>query len=801
MAEAMSSRGYIGESVDRREDARLLSGQGRFVADLIDPLTLHVAVVRSNVASARLHGVRVDDAKALPGVLGIFTGAELTEHLNPLTELHRPDPTFAREFRFWISSLPIPVCATSKVLYVGEPVALVVAHSRAIAEDAAEMVEVDLEPLDPVTTATEALIDGAPKVHDDAERGNLAAELHATFGDLGRARTEAAVVVQETYRVGRHGGLPMECRGVVADWDASEGRVHVWTSTQVPHLVRNAICGSTGWGASEVRVAVPDVGGGFGPKANVYPEEILIPYLARLLGRRVAWIEDRSEHLIATAQGRDQILRTSLMLNDDGIMLGLEVDYLVDIGANSLWTAGIIANTALHLMGPYRLPAYEVTGRAVYTNKTVVAQYRGAGRPEACFALERSLDQAADRLGLGRAEIRRRNLLTGDDLPYERPLPYRDGVYIEYDGGDYLRCLDEATRALPPSAVDDLKDLYPGLSIGWGLANYLEATGRGPNEAARLRLLPDGKLELATGAASAGQAHETTLVQVAADAVGVDLDNIVWHPPDTDRLAEGVGTFASRSAVVAGNATHEAGRRLRRQAVQLASGLLGVDKRAVAVSGAGFTSGARTATWKQLAQALTLGGELADEGNLDVRAIFSPETVTWTMGTHAAIVGVDRSTGIAKVLRYAVAHEGAVEINPAVVEGQIKGGVAQGIGGALLEHFAYDANGQPSSASLAEYLLPETLDVPRIDVIALHTEAVSNPLAVKGVGESGTIAVYAALASAIESALPDRTGYLLSTPLTPEEVVAILPENDLPLSSWILDKSACRNSPQRSVPA
>lgn len=778
MVETRSATGYVGESMDRREDGRLLSGHGRFVADMVDRSTLHAAVVRSSSAAARVRSVQADEARMLPGVVGVFTGAQLTEHLGPLTELHRPDPTFAREFQFWSSSVPIPVCATSRVLYVGEPLAIVVAETRAIAEDGAELVNVDYDPVSPVTSASEALRDGAPKVHDGSGRGNLAAELHAEFGDMESARSTAAVVVDDTYSVGRHGALPIECRGVVAEWDARERRVHVWTSTQVPHLVRDAICSSTGWSPLEVRVAVPDVGGGFGCKANVYPEEILIPYLAKSLGRRLAWIEDRSEHLVATAQGRDQTLQASLMVSADGLLLGLEVDYLVDIGANSLWTAGIIANTALHLMGPYRLPAYRVTGRAVYTNKTVVAQYRGAGRPEACFALERSLDQAADRLGIDRTEIRRRNLLTGEDLPYARPLPYRDGVYIRYDGGSYLRCLEAVVEALPPSAVEEMRNRHPELSVGWGIADYLEATGRGPNEAARLRLMPDGKLELGTGAASAGQAHETTLVQVAADAVGVDLRNIVWHPSDTDWIPEGIGTFASRSAVVAGNATHEAGRQLRTRAVRLAARVLRADPQAVTVSGDGLSFGDRAISWKELAHAAELGGECVDEEGFDVHVVFSPDTVTWTMGAHAAIVGVDENTGIIRVLRYAVAHEGGVEINPMVVEGQIRGGVAQGIGGALLECFAYDGNGQPLSATLAEYLIPESSDVPRVGVVALQTKAASNPLGVKGVGESGTIAVYATLASAIEDALPTRRGALKSTPITPSEVVGILPDDE-----------------------
>ncbi|WP_329237140.1 xanthine dehydrogenase family protein molybdopterin-binding subunit [Actinoallomurus sp. NBC_01490] len=768
--------GHVGTSVPRREDRRLLTGRGRYVADLVDVTTLHAALVRSTQASA---SIRVDAtaARDLPGVHLVLTGADLDGVLGPIEPLHRPHPVFAEAFGFRWTPRPIDTLAVDRVRYVGEPVAVVVADSRALAEDAIELVTVEYEPGRPVTSIEQALAPGAPRVHPDVS-GNVAATLATSFGDVEAARERAAVVVRETYRMGRHGGVPIECRGVLAQWDPLEGRVHVRTSTQVPHVVRDAICAATGWPRWSVRVTVPDVGGGFGPKANVYPEEILVPYLARRLGRSVAWIEDRSEHFVATAQARDQVLTAELAVDADGSLLALSVDFAADLGAGSLWVAGIVANTAIHLLGPYRLPAYRVTGKAVYTNKTTVAQYRGAGRPEACFALERSLDAAADRLGIGREEIRRRNLLGAVDLPYARPLPYRDGVPITYDGGDYRKCLDACLELLPREAVAEAAARHPELAVGHGVGCYMEATGRGPRESARVRLLSDGRVELSTGAASAGQSHETTLPQAAADALGVSLDRIVWHPSDTDRLAVGVGTFASRTAVVAGNAVREVCVRMRERAVVLAAKMLGRDTADLSSGPEGFTAvSGETLTWEQLAGALALDGRLADEGDLDISGVYEPSTVTWTMGAHAAIVGVERATGLVRVLRYAVAHEGGVEINPAVVEGQIRGGVAQGIGGALLESFPYGPDGQPLTATFAEYLLPGTLDVPPVDIAALHTDATLNPLGVKGVGESGTIAVYATLASAVEDAVPSRRTGLTATPLRPADVHAMCGED------------------------
>jgi carbon-monoxide dehydrogenase large subunit len=419
-------------------------------------------------------------------------------------------------------------------------------------------------------------------------------------------------------------------------------------------------------------------------------------------------------------------------------------------------------------MGPYRLSAFRASGRAAYTNKAVVAQYRGAGRPEACFALERSLDHAARELGISPVEIRRRNLPDAGELPYPRPLPYRDGVQIVYDGGDYAACLEACLDLLPESEADTLAREHPYLRVGYGVATYIEATGRGPYESGRVTLRPGGTFEVAAGSASAGQGHDTTFAQVAADALCVDVHQVTVVDGDTDAVADGIGTFASRSAVMAGNAVHLAATRLVARARELAARHLGVDLARVLLDGAGFRAEAAEAlTWQQLAAELRPGGGLGNRPLLEEVARYEVDTVTWTMGAHAAVVGVDPETGLCTVLRYAVAHEGGTDINPLIVEGQIIGGAAQGIGGALLESFGYDTQGQPTSGTLAEYLLPGACDVPNLRVRHLHVPTGANPLGVRGAGESGTIAAYAAVVSAVEAAVGDRVGHIRGTPLDP----------------------------------
>ncbi|MEU6263228.1 xanthine dehydrogenase family protein molybdopterin-binding subunit [Saccharopolyspora shandongensis] len=768
----MTEAPLVGRSVTRREDERLATGHGRFVADLVDAATLHAAFVRSTQAAAVIGPVDLSKAKQHPGVVAAFTHDDFAGQLGTIASLHVPHPAFAEVFAFESADLEVNCLARDRVHYVGEPIAVVIAESRAVAEDAVELVHVEYQPLPAVTKATAALHPGAPVVHDQLGH-NLAASLSTSFGDIDGAAERAAYSVRLSLEVGRHGGMPLETRGVVADWDQSRGRVDVWTSSQVPHMVATAIRRATGWKNAEVRVAVPDVGGGFGPKANVYPEEVLLPWVSRRLRRRVAWIEDRAEHFQATAQGRDQLLDANLHLDDAGRILGWDVDFIADVGAGSLWVAGIIANTALHLLGAYRVPAYRVRGRAVFTNKTIVAQYRGAGRPEACFALERALDRAADVLGISPLEIRRRNILEQADLPLSVPLCYRDGEPIEYDGTDFALCLEHAAKHVSDEILAEVAQAHPDLHVGRGVATYVEATGRGPFEGAVVQLHADGTFEVSAGSASAGQGHETTFAQVAADALGVGMDAVLVRNGDTDKVAFGIGTFASRSAVVGGSAVHTACRELVDRARELIARRHGAEIDEVRHKPNGFLLRDGEIPWADLAAELSPGGVLSHAAPLRVATSWAPRTVTWTMGAHAAIVGVHPATGHVRVLDYAVAHEGGVEINPAVVVGQVRGGMAQGLGGALLETFEYGEDGQPQTASFAQYLLPSSMEVPSAHVAHLPGRADLNPIQVKGVGESGTIPVYAVLAAAIEDALNAPRGSLVRTPFRPEDVLEL----------------------------
>ena len=758
----------VGASLARREDERMLAGRGMFLADLAAGAR-HVVFVRSGRPHALIDGIDVSRAVAMPGVLGVYTGADLGLAHDHIPTLHEPHPDFAAATQFVMADQRLPILPVERVHYAGQPVAAVVAVDRYAAEDAAELVDIGYSPLPAVIDAEEALRPESAVLHPHLP-SNEAARIAVDIGDVDSLDGDA-LVVEGTYRVGRHGGVPLETRGVLARPDRR--RVSLWTSTQIPHMVRRAVCQATGWPIDAVRVLVPDVGGGFGTKANVYAEEVVLAALARATGHDLVWVEDRQEHLVSAAQGRDQVHHCRLRVDSSGRILAWEDEFVVDIGAGSLWVGGVIANTAIHLLGPYRVPNARLRGRAAFTNKTIVAQYRGAGRPEASFALERSLDDAARRLGISGEEIRRRNLLTAADLPYARGLPYRDGVPIAYDGGDYLACLDAAVDLLPRSEMEELRVQHPDLLLGYGLGCYIEATGRGPYETARVRLTPSGGFEVATGAASAGQSHETVFAQVAADALGVDWDAVTFLSADTDLLEHGVGTFASRSAVLAGSAVRRAAEAVRRGGTERAAGLLGVPPHDVAYQGGVFTADGAAVTWADLVAACAPGGPQEADGMLDVAETFRPRTVTWTMGVHAAVVGVHPRTGAISVLRYAVAHEGGNELNPQVVEGQILGGVAQGIGGSLLEDFRYAADGQPKSVTFADYLLPSAPEVPEVRVRHLPVETPGNPLGARGAGESGAIAVYATVAAAVDDALGISTR-VTSTPIRASAVRSAL---------------------------
>ncbi|WP_245234192.1 xanthine dehydrogenase family protein molybdopterin-binding subunit [Mycobacterium sp. PS03-16] len=762
---------YIGTSVRRREDERMLGGQGRFLADHAAGAH-HAVFLRSTEAHARIERVDTAAAARLPGVVGVYTAADLGLAGAAIPALTTPDERFVAATGCVLADQRLAILASDTVHYIGQPIAVLIAEDRYLAEDALEAIEVTYAPL-PVVTDPEAALGPDSPVLFDHLGSNEVARLQFSFGAPEQAFAAAPHVVEGTYRMNRHGAIPLECRGARAEFDPQRRRVELLTSTQIPHTVRNAICAVTGWTPQDVTVSVPDVGGGFGTKANVYAEEIVLAVLARHTGHRVIWVEDRSEHLVASAQARDQVHHTRLAVDADGRILAWEDSFVADIGAGSLWVAGIVANTAIHLLGPYRVPAAHISGRAALTNKTLTAQYRGAGRPEATFALERSLDAAARELGLNKAEIRRRNLLTAADLPYPRPLPYRDGVPISFDGGDYRACLESVLDLLAPGEVAACAADHPDHHIGYGLSSYLEATGRGPHETARIRVLGDGGFEVTAGAAAAGQGHETVFAQVAAEALGVPMECVRYVPSNTERLPEGVGTFASRSAILAGSAVHEAARKLIDVALQRLRRLFGGDDADVGYRHGVFRAGRRRLSWREVAQLQAVGGETEGGAALDVTAVFRVETVTWTMGVHAVIVGVHRRTGLVTVLRYAVSHEGGREINPRIVEGQIIGGVAQGIGGALFEQWRYSDAGQPLSTTFAAYHVPLSTDVPRVAVEHLHVDTPANPIGVRGAGESGTIAVYAAVASAVDDALGGAV-HVDATPIRPGDLCRAL---------------------------
>ena len=765
----------IGQSVPRREDRRLLTGSGRFLADLTPPGVLHVAIVRSTVPAGRITSIDTSQAERSDGVVAVLTGADLRGTLGPIPLLTTPDPRFARAFELRLSPPEVACIAEDEVRYVGEPVAVVVARDRYLAEDAADLVDVGYEPRVPIVDVAAALALDARPVHASHD-DNVALTLTYQQGGLPDPDPSHVVVERELY-VGRHSGVPLEGRGVLAE--PGEHGIEIWTSTQIPYLVKRAICASTGWSDDHVRVRTPDVGGGFGPKANVYGEEILIPVIAERLDASVVWVEDRYEHLISASQARDQTHRTRLVVDADGRIVSFEDDFDVDIGAHNLWMVGTVANTAIHALGAYRIPSCRIAGTAVFTNKTPTAQYRGAGRPEATFALERTLDAAADALGIDRAKFREINVLAAGDLPYSRGIPYRDGVDIVYDGRDYAAVLAACQRLVPDDQIGALREAQERASryVGVGIATFVEATGRGPSETARIELLPDGNLEVAVGTASAGMAHETTLAQVAASVTRRPMDAIAVRSGDTDGVPESVGTFASRTAVVAGSAVREAATALVRAARESIAELRGLSLEGVTHADDAFelVDGTQVG-WGELACSFAKGGGLAHRPCLAATGRFAPETVTWTMGAHLAVVSVEPATGVIRVLRYAAADEGGVAINPRVVEGQVKGGIAQGIGGALLEEFRYDDTGQPTSTTLADYLLPAMGEVPRLDVAHVEVPSERNPLGARGVGESGAIPGSAAIAAAVEDALRSYGVQVTATPIRPIDVRSWLRE-------------------------
>ena len=769
---------FVGRSILRKEDQRLLTGRGQFIADLALPSMLHAVFVRSPVAHARINAVDLSRAASSPGVVYALSGTDLARLLPPVpdTQLSLPSKWTTMVQHKFINPQQ-PLLAHDKVRHVGEAVAVIVAESRYAAEDAAQLVSLDLDLLPAVVDPETALRPGATIVHDRFAT-NLIGAFTIGKGEIDAALARAPHRLQRRFHHHRYIAAPMECRGVVGMHDARTDSVTIWSATQVVHWVRREAAAMLQLPEARVRCLALDVGGGFGVKGHVYPEDLLIPFLARKLGRPVQWIEDRREHLICSCHSRDQLHDVEVGFDADGRILALRDHFIVDCGAWNPIGAGVVYNTAVHLLGPYKIDAVAIAARIAATNKVPNAPYRGAGRPEAAFAMERTIDLIAGVLGLEPAEVRLRNMIRADEMPYRVGIPYRDGEPIVYDGGDYQGALRKALAAVGGVAAFRERQQTArrdGRYLGLGIGCYVEGTGVGPFESATVRIDPSGKIFVSSGACPQGQGMETIFAQVVADAWSVVPDDVVMTFADTGAIAIGFGTIASRSTVTLSAAIHGASERLRTKVFAIAANLLEcaatdleLRKGGVGILG---VPGAEVSLAK-VAQAARPGWDhgrpqVIDAG-LEETFYYEPPTVTWSYAAHAAVLEVDIELGRVGIEKYVIAHDCGVVVNPMLVEGQIVGGAAQGIGGALLEEIHYDAEGQILSGSFMDYMLPTACEIPDMHLIHQHSPSPRNPLGVKGVGEGGPIAPPVVIANAVSDALRPFKIEFDRTPIKPQ---------------------------------
>ena len=771
---------WIGRSVPRVEDDRLLRGNGRYVDDIALPGAVEAAFLRSPHAHARIDSVDVKAALEAPGVIAVWTGADVAD-LPPMLnkeELRTP-PGLAELLDPTVRMTPMPLLAADKVLYVGQPVALVVAENRYLAEDALELVDVRYTPLPVLVDPEDALSERAPLLHDDLP-DNTAVAVETRVGDPDAAFASAHTVVGERFEAHRYVASPIETRAVQAQVDPYSGRLTVWSGTQTPHRLRDAVAHTLGLTAGTVHVVAADVGGGFGQKGILYVEELLIPHAARHLGRPVLWREDRNENLTASSHAREQIHSIELAADAEGRLIGVRDRILVNFGAYNMTGLVVPYNSLCHLLGPYRVPHVDIAVTGVLTNTTFATPYRGAGRPETVFAMERAMDRLAAELGIAPEELRARNLVGPEEMPYRTGLVDRSGSPQSYDSGDFPELLRRAVAKADVAGVRARQraGAHDGRRIGIGFAMYIEATGLGPFETARIDVAPTGRVQVAIGAPSQGQGHRTSMAQIAAEAIGVPLGIIDVTGGDTDATPFGVGTIASRALVNAGNATHRAGRLVREKIIDAAARRLGVTAdRLDLIDGvvAAEEPGGVSIGLAELAGRAPLPGtpEPTDGRHgteLSETVHFRPPGFAVASGAHAAVVEVDEHTGQVKILHYVVVHDAGVIVNPMIAEGQVTGGIAQGIGGALYEEMVYGPDGQPRTGTYMDYLVPTSSEIPDLDMDELFTPSPMNDLGVKGLGEGGAIAPQAVLANAVEDALRPFGVVVRRGPLSPSRV-------------------------------
>jgi carbon-monoxide dehydrogenase large subunit/6-hydroxypseudooxynicotine dehydrogenase subunit gamma len=758
---------WIGQSVERLEDPPLVTGHGRYAGDISFPHQLHMRIVRSNHAHGKIVSIDTSAAKALPGVVAVWTAADIPE----------VPPVDFREGRIEkLEPYRQPVLATDRVRYVGDPVAAVFAEDAYIAEDAADLVTMEIDEL-PV------LLDAEAEPGEFSPGRNTEATIvRQGYGDVDAALRGAHAVVELELTVGRHSGVPIETRGAIGRYDASRDMLELHGAAKVPHRNRELLARMLKRSPSAISVFESHVGGGFGIRGEIYPEDVLVCVAAMRLGRPVKWIEDRREHLICANHSRQQKHRIKAAVDAEGQILAIDDEFWHDQGGYIRTHAIRVAMMICGILpGPYRVPAYRSIGHFRLTNKTPAATYRAPGRYETTFIRERLVDAVAQRLALDPIAVRRRNLITKEEMPYPRPLEAL-GEEIHYDSGDYAALLD---RVLAAADWDNLqaalkKRRQQGELVGAGIAMFVEKSGLGPSDGVKISVDTSGMVEVITGGASIGQGFETVMAQVCAETLGVDYRAVRVIHGQTDRIAFGIGAHASRATVMTASATYNAAMKLRAKALDYAAGMMQAPVGALAIVDGEVVRTDRDARPSMSLGAVALGLEPTSktrggrEPGLSAEGWFDVDHQVYPYGTHIAVVRVDGETGGVTIERYVIGYDIGRAINPVLVEGQIVGGFAQGLGGALYEEFLYNERGDPLSTSFADYLMPSARETPRVEVI-LTEEAPSplNPLGIKGAGESGITPVGAVIAAAVEAAI-GLPGAIKELPITPQRLKHIL---------------------------
>ena len=760
----------VGARVKRREDPRLVRGLAHYVDDIRLADTLHAAILRSPHAHAHIKSIRVEEASKVPGVVAVVTGRDVREKIG-VVPVAAQNPT--------LRVPPHTVLAVDKVCFVGEGVAAVVARDRYAAQDALDLIQVDYEPLPVVSDPEKALDPASPVIHSEWP-DNTAFRWGLKQGNLDRAFRDAYRIVKQRLVHQRLAPIAIEGRGVLARYLPGEEELTVWSSTQIPHLLKTQLSLMLRLPENRVRVIAPEVGGGFGSKLNVYAEEALVAYLSQRLNRPVKWIEERRENIQATIHGRGQVGEVEVAVKKDGTILGLRYRAIADIGAyHQLLTPGIPPLTGLMLSGAYKIPCISMEMTGVFTNKMSTDAYRGAGRPEATFVVERIMDRVAQELGIDPVKIRQKN------FPQRKDFPFKTATGLVYDSGNYRAALNKALKLAGYERLrrEQKRLRNQGTYLGIGLSTYVEICGMGPSsampaggwESGTVRVEPTGKITVLTGTSPHGQGQETSFAQIVADELGVDLDDIKVIHGDTAVVTSGIGTFGSRATAVGGTAVVQAAVRVKEKARRIAANLLEVDPVDLVFSGGKFSVKGVPKKGVSI-QEIALEAHLATrlpkrmEPGLSATAFFEPANFTFPFGTHICVVEVDPKNGGVAVKKYIAVDDCGKVINPLLVDGQIQGGIAQGLGQALFEEVVYDEDGQLLTGSLMDYALPKAEDLPRLELARTETPTPVNPLGVKGVGEAGTIGSTPAIVNAVIDALAPFGVVHIDMPLKPEKI-------------------------------